>query len=359
MEIAKAAALLVEWFLGSRRDLPWRIVDSEGKRDPYRVWVSETMLQQTQVETVRERYVAWMERFPDMPSLSMAREEDVLRLWQGLGYYSRARNLWRTAKKLGEQGKHVLPSERSELEALPGIGPYTAGAILSLAHGQAAAILDGNLIRVFSRFNGWDFLPNTAQGKKTYWDEAKRWCEAGPSHLVNESLMELGALVCRPMQPKCAECPLAFSCKAKTLGVEKFPPRVAKAYEDWVGLALVCRDELGHVWLRQDVQAPFLKQQEGFPLYRTEREIRDAAEGARLALGLKTLPAGAQASWGLGEIKHSITRYRIRLRIVLLNLQRRPLDWGGHWHAPQDLGQGLVHSLGLKIWKRALDPFTR
>ena len=139
---------LREWFKKNAADLPWRPTDLDALRDPYAVWISETMLQQTQVSTVREYFIRWMNRFPDVETLAAAEESEVFRYWQGLGYYSRARNILKTAR-IVVNTHSKMPATRRELETLPGIGAYTAGAILSLAYHQQEAILDGNLVRIF------------------------------------------------------------------------------------------------------------------------------------------------------------------------------------------------------------------
>ena len=181
--------ILRAWFKKNVAELPWRPIDLDAPRDPYAVWISETMLQQTQVSTVRDYFVKWMKRFPNVATLAKASEEEVFKYWQGLGYYSRARNILKTAKLIAESGTQKngtpkngtqnFPQTRKELEALPGIGAYTAGAILSLAYHQREAILDGNLVRIFSRLYALDFLPTdkSSAGKnpsEIYWNYASQ-----------------------------------------------------------------------------------------------------------------------------------------------------------------------------------------
>ena len=203
---------LREWFKKNAAELPWRLKDLDACRDPYAVWISETMLQQTQVSTVREYFIRWMERFPDIQTLAAATEEDVFRYWQGLGYYSRARNILKTAKEIATrqiQGHCSMPQTRKELEALPGIGAYTAGAILSLAYHQCEAILDGNLVRIFSRVYALDFLPtDSKESAEIYWDYAREVADFPKAYMHNEALMELGRTVCKVKNPDCKNCPL-------------------------------------------------------------------------------------------------------------------------------------------------------
>lgn len=191
---------LRDWFSKNAAALPWRPLDLNAPRNPYAVWISETMLQQTQVSTVKDYFIRWMNRFPDIATLAKATEEEVFKYWQGLGYYSRARNILKTAQ-IAVNG---LPATRKELEALPGIGAYTAGAILSLAYHKPEAILDGNLVRIFSRFHALDFLPTeNAKASETYWNFAKEVADSPKAYMHNEALMELGRTVCKIKNPEC------------------------------------------------------------------------------------------------------------------------------------------------------------
>ena len=197
----------MKWFRTAARDLPWR-----RERSPYRTWVSELMLQQTTVKIVAPRFERFLKRFPDVGSLAAASELEVVEEWAGLGYYSRARNLHRAARLIVERHGGRVPRTVEELRALPGIGSYTAGAILSIAHGIRAACVDGNVRRVISRLDGRDY--------------AQRELEARAAELVpaenpgawNEGLMDLGATICLPRDPSCLECPLAKSCRARAGG---------------------------------------------------------------------------------------------------------------------------------------------
>ena len=215
---------LTAWHAQHQRDLPWRSGPA-GARDPYAVWVSEVMAQQTQLAVVVEYFNRWMARFPAVDSLAAADQQDVLKLWEGLGYYSRARNLHRAAQIVADEFAGELPRTRQELLRLPGIGEYTAGAILSLAFGLPEPILDGNVKRVFSRLWDIDQPIDARSTEKRLWTHARGVVEAG-SHpgTVNEGLMELGALLCRPRNPLCPHCPLQANCQAYARGVQKLRP---------------------------------------------------------------------------------------------------------------------------------------
>lgn len=208
---------LQAWFQSERRELPWRSV--AGPRDPYRVWLSEAMLQQTRVATVVDYFQRFLTRFPSIQALASATEAEVLAMWSGLGYYRRARNLHACAQAVVARYGGCFPSTRAELEALPGIGPYTAGAIASLAFDRAEVLVDGNVERVFARHFGLESPLASSALKREVWALALEYLPASPGvGAWNEGLMELGALVCTPRDPACERCPWAQTCVARATG---------------------------------------------------------------------------------------------------------------------------------------------
>jgi A/G-specific adenine glycosylase len=215
---------LLRWAGDNLRRLPWRATP----RNPYHVWVSEIMLQQTRVDTVTPYFTRWLERFPDVQTLAAAPMDDVLKSWEGLGYYARARNLHAAAKAIVSDHGGNVPDSRSALQHLPGVGRYTAGAILSIAFGQNEPVLDGNVRRVLSRMFAVD-KPNRARLDSLLWQIAEALLPRGKAGMFNEALMELGATVCSPRAPMCAECPWAFACAARKEGrQEAYPARVRR-----------------------------------------------------------------------------------------------------------------------------------
>ena len=235
-------AILLKWFAAHGRDLPWR---SGAPRDPYKVWVSEIMLQQTKVEAVRPYYDSWMERFPDIPSLAAASQDDVLRQWQGLGYYSRARNLHEAVKEVAASYGGKVPDTKKDILALKGVGEYTAGAILSIAYGKEEIAVDGNVLRVFSRLYDIDGNVLSSPVKKKITELARRQIPQGQAGAFNEALMDFGAMICIPKSPHCGECPLADYCLARKAGREKeLPLRVTKKNvpAEQVTVVVVSRD---------------------------------------------------------------------------------------------------------------------
>lgn len=256
-DIERVRQALLAWYRHGHRDLPWRQT-----RDPYAIWISEIMLQQTRVDTVKAYFRRFMGELPTVHALAAASEETVLTLWSGLGYYSRARNLHAAAGEIVARYGGEFPREAEAVRSLPGIGPYTAGAIRSIAFGQQAAILDGNVIRVLARLRALAELPDSAAGKRLYWSlaealvpaarsESENGTEAGndPGDF-NQALMELGATVCLPQRPVCLVCPLAEHCTARRFGdPEDFPPKkAARAVPVVEAVTLVLRAR-GHVLL--------------------------------------------------------------------------------------------------------------
>jgi A/G-specific adenine glycosylase len=215
---------LLRWAARNLRDLPWRAAP----RDPYRVWISEIMLQQTQAATVIPYFWRFTERFPTVQALAQAPLDDVLKLWEGLGYYARARNLHRAAHKVVAEFGGQLPDTVEELSRLPGIGRYTAGAIASLAFGRDAPVVDGNVKRVLCRLDAIRGDVRQPKIQNLLWNLAEANLPKGKAGRWNEAMMELGATICTPRSPQCNACPLAQVCRARALGVQdKLPARAA------------------------------------------------------------------------------------------------------------------------------------
>ena len=213
------ASHLLTWYHKNKRTLPWR--DSG---NPYAIWVSEIMLQQTRVDTVIAYFERWMERFSTIESLAAADERDVLNLWEGLGYYSRARNLHRAAKIVVKEYQGELSENTTDLIKLPGIGRYTAAAISSMAFGHDAAALDGNIRRVYARVFNIDAVIGTKEAEKIFWTLAEENLPKGEAGDYNQALMDLGATICTPRNPTCEECPINEFCKAYQLDIQEFRP---------------------------------------------------------------------------------------------------------------------------------------
>lgn len=213
---------LLTWFTQNRRDFNWRL-----SNEPYRVWISEVMSQQTRAATIAAYFDRFMARFPTVADLAAAEEVDVLKLWEGLGYYSRARNIQKAARIIVDEYSGALPPSVEELRKLPGIGAYTAGAIASFCFGIAEPAVDGNAVRIVSRLLNLDFTQGDVKDRKTTHIIMEAYMRAKPEQdpgLINESFMTLGATVCIPRRPRCASCPLASVCLARAAGREAALP---------------------------------------------------------------------------------------------------------------------------------------
>lgn len=221
----KLARLILDWYAVHARDLPWR-----NNSAPYSIWISEIMLQQTRVETVLPYYRRWMERFPTLGDLANASQQEVLQLWEGLGYYGRARNLHKAAREVMGRFGGSLPRSRVDLESLPGIGRYTSGAIASIAFGADELALDGNIRRVAARVFNLDISPSLPEGQGRLQGQLREHLPFGRAGDFNQALMDLGALVCTPREPRCQQCPIVDLCEAHEQGVvEQRPVRSPRA----------------------------------------------------------------------------------------------------------------------------------
>jgi len=238
---------LLNWFdQHGRKDLPW-----QKNITPYRVWLSETMLQQTQVATVIDYFNAFTGKFPDIESLAQAPEDEVLALWSGLGYYARARNLHKTARQIAGQG--FFPDTLDELIKMPGIGRSTAGAILSIAFNSSHPILDGNVKRVLTRFSATTGWPGNSQVEKSLWAISANFTPVDRVADYTQAIMDLGATVCTRSKPSCAVCPLVGACIARnTDTVAAFPsPKPAKTLPVKEKVFLLLRDHAKQIWLEK------------------------------------------------------------------------------------------------------------
>lgn len=307
-DLQDMAPRLLSWWDAGHARPPWR-----ASRDPYAIWIAEVMLQQTQITTVIPYYERWLARFPTVETLAAASLDEVLKLWEGLGYYSRARNLHAAAQRIVAEHGGRLPDTVEGLRALPGIGPYTAGAIASIAFGRRAPVLDGNVIRVLSRVTDLEADVTETATKKMLWALAESLVpEARPGE-YNQALMELGQRICVPAAPACHRCPLATLCLARARGTQlERPVRPARRntphYDVVAGV--IYREDGAFLIARRPLQGllgglwefPGGKQEAGETLPEAlRREIRE-----ELAIEIAVGPP-------LGQIKHAYTHFRITL----------------------------------------------
>ena len=298
---------LISWFEENQRPLPWR-----ASYDPYRVWVSEVMLQQTQVETALPYYDRFIREFPSIEALAKADEERVLTLWAGLGYYRRAKNLMAAAREIVENHGGNIPSDREALLKLPGIGQYMAGAILSIAFNKPYAVVDGNVRRVLSRLYGW-----TGENPKALWDAAAHAVQEAEPRLVNQALMELGAKVCSFRSPRCLICPIQAACVAFRTGMQaEIPPVRKRPATVHVHLcAVIHRKERKYLMKRVETMWEF-------PMF-------------------PELPPGSFRR--IGQCRHTITHHRLDVSVYEGEIESADFVW-------KEIETIPISSLTRKIW---------
>ena len=305
------AVLLAAWYRKGHRDLPWRRTS-----DPYRIWISEIMLQQTRAQTAIPYYLRFLERFPTVEALASAGEDAVLALWSGLGYYSRARNLRKTAQEVAARG--AFPRRCGELRGLAGIGDYTAAAIASIAFGEPRAAVDGNVLRVVARVENDAADIGSAKTRERFRTVANEWIDAKAPGEFNQALMELGATVCLPRNPRCGQCPLAERCRARAQGTAaQLPVKLRRIKSAAIEAGVLVVRSRGRVLLR-----------------------RRPADARRMA-GFWDLPApedlpGIRVGEKLGEFRHTITRHRFRFTVRVARARRaETADF--RWMRPAEL----------------------
>ena len=313
--IGNIATPLLAWFKQARRPLPWRM-----QYDPYGVWISEIMLQQTQVEAVLPYYQRWMERFPSIESLAVAKEQDVLKAWEGLGYYSRARNAHKAAHILVENFSGRLPDDPQALLTLPGIGRYTANAIASIAFNQPVPVVDGNVARVLGRVFKIDAPARSPASDQMLWSFAEKALPADSPRSFNEGLMELGALICRPRSPKCPECPLETLCLAHATSQEEIYPRKAPKKPRPVksGVMILARNG-EKILVRKRPQKGLWGGLWEFPWLETNRGESMALVSARLLDSLGLLKEGGIQP--AGTLTHVLTHFELTLDLHSLRIK--------------------------------------
>ncbi len=321
--MGELARLLLDWYRGAARQLPWR-----GSGDPYAIWVSEIMLQQTRVETVIPYYQRWMAQFPTVQALAAAPEQAVLKAWEGLGYYSRARNLHRAAGVIVERYSGRFPEEAAELRELPGVGRYTAGAIASMAFGNDEPALDGNIRRVLARLFDVALPARSPEGEARLWELAAEHLPGGQAGDYNQALMDLGALICVPRAPACLICPLAGMCLAFARGTQAERPVLARkpAVPHYlVTAAIIQRD--GQVLIARRPENGLLGGLWEFPGGKLE-DGEDLPACLRREIA-EELGATVEVGEQFGIYRHAYTHFRVTLHAfccTLIEGEPRPIQ---------------------------------
>jgi len=319
--------LLERWFAANRRDLPWR-----RRRDLYAIWVSEVMLQQTRVDTALPFFKDFLKRFPTLERLAAAPLQDVLKAWEGLGYYSRARNLWRAARLVVENFHGRIPVEYERFRELPGVGDYIAAAVMSIGCGLAVPVIDGNVLRVVCRWQGIDTDVRLAATRRRVRSFLEKIIPAASPGLFNESLMELGALVCLPKSPRCALCPLQPGCRAARGGLASvLPVKSGKAQTPRYQVALAVIVRGGKLFIQQRPENGHLGGLWEFPGGKCR-----AGEKAELAVVRECgeeLGVEIEVQAQLAVVRHAYSHFKVVLHVFACRLlggrirTRQPHAW--------------------------------
>jgi len=348
------AAPLLAWYQKHARSLPWRADPT-----PYRVWVSEIMLQQTRVETVIPYFERWMQAFPTLAALAEASEQEVLRIWEGLGYYSRARNLHRAARQVMAEYQGELPASPTELESLPGIGRYTAGAIASIAFGRDAPALDGNIRRVLTRVFNVTLPARSPQGERLLWELARRSLPPGRAGDFNQALMDLGTAICTPRAPACLICPLMALCQAQALGVQEERPilEARPAIPHYTVTAAVIQRN-GTVLIARRPSKGLLGGLWEFPGGKVEPG-EDLPTGLRREIQ-EELGVAIDVDQPFGVYAHAYTHFKVTLHAFTCSLvsgEPQPLEASElHWARPPELFDFPMGKIDRQIAARLNTP---
>lgn len=338
---------LLKWYAAAARDLPWR-----RSSDPYRVWVSEVMLQQTQVDTVRPYFVRFVTAFPTVDALAAADEQRVLRLWEGLGYYRRARSLHAAAKQVVAEHGGRMPPDVAGLMTLPGIGRYTAGAIVSIAYDEPAPILEANTIRLLTRLVAYDGEPTSAAGQRRLWAVAEELLPRKHAARFNQALMELGSLVCKPTAPKCGECSLAPLCRARAEGsIERLGATTKKLrFTDTREAAVVVRKG-PCVLIRQCAEGERWAGLWDFPRFEIDAEGPLFAADEIVAKVLDQTGVRCEPGPLIATLKHGVTRFRITLDCYGATAAAGRVRKPARWAKPSELADLPLSVTGRKLAK--------
>jgi A/G-specific adenine glycosylase len=360
----RLSSKLLAWYNTNKRTLPWR---GHAQRSAYAVWVSEIMLQQTRVETVIPYFEKWMRLFPDVKALAKTSEHDVLNAWEGLGYYSRARNLHKAAKIVDEQYNGEIPRDLSELRKLPGIGRYTLGAIASIAFGMDVSALDGNIKRVYARIFDIDQPVDSPAGEKILWGLADEHLPKGHAGDYNQALMDLGAMICVPKNPRCLICPVMKLCKARQNGTQDQRPvmKPKKEVPHYIHAAGVII-ERKKVLLAQRPSQGLLGGMWEFPNGRVEG---DPAKGLSRALKMEyrlrlrvirkprterrdsILLSRSPSAEPLGIVQHEYTHFKVTVHVFPCELSSRPEGTNLKWVPLKDLDNYPMGKIDRQIAK--------
>lgn len=315
----KFAPTIINWYQSNKRDLPWRHT-----KDPYKIWISEIILQQTRVNQGLKYYLKFINHFPKVADMAKASEDDILKLWQGLGYYSRARNLHATAKIIHEKYNDRFPDNYKELLELKGVGPYTAAAIASFAYNEAQAVVDGNVYRLLSRYYGIQTPINSTEGQKEFANLAKTLLDKKQAATYNQAIMEFGALQCKIKQVDCESCPLKNSCKTYQLNWQDVLPikikktKIRNRYFDYF---IISHNK--EYQLQQRVNNDIWNKLYEFPLLENDT-ITDEKTIINSNWWKENIPEGSQLNFIKTAKKHKLSHQHIHARFWYIESIKKP-----------------------------------
>lgn len=304
---------LINWYEQNKRDLPWR-----NTQDPYLIWLSEIILQQTRVDQGMPYFYRFSEKYPTVSDFATACEDDILNMWQGLGYYSRGRNMHHTARMVMEEHGGYFPQKYDELIKLKGIGEYTAAAISSFSSNEVRAVVDGNVFRLLSRYFGIDEAINSTEGKKTFYSLANETIDKDRPGLSNQALMEFGSLQCKPVNPDCATCPLRPGCVAfnKQL-IALLPVKLRKAaVKDRFFNYIIAADD-NRILMNKRTEKDIWQNLHEFPLFETERPV-DPSELVSSADFIDHFGTQVQIQAVYGPVKHLLSHQKLHARYIVI-----------------------------------------
>ncbi len=327
------AEKIISWYQEHRRALPWRET-----KDPYKIWISETILQQTRISQGLPYYEKFIRLFPTPTALAQAPEDEVLKAWEGLGYYSRARNLQTAAREIVEKHGGVFPKEYTEVRALKGVGDYTAAAVCSLAYGQPKAVVDGNVYRVLSRHFAEETPIDTTQGKKLFAELAQELLAKKQSALYNQGMMDLGAMVCTPKNAQCEDCPISDSCESRdhqqweNLPVKSKKIAIKNRYFTYYYISTTDH----HIVLHKRQGKDIWKGLWDLPQTESMDEPRNEEEGLKILKGSHGLKGVIVEKIG-SEHTQQLTHQKLHARLIEMHCERITLCEGEITIAPEEI----------------------
>ncbi len=313
------SVIIIDWYNKNKRYLPWRQTS-----DPYLIWLSEVILQQTRIDQGTAYYLKFAEKYPNVKKLAKAPENDVLKLWQGLGYYSRARNLHSTAQKISTEYNGIFPDTYIKLLTLKGVGEYTAAAIASIAFNSPHAAVDGNVYRVLSRYFGIKEPIDSSKGKKLFQKLAEDNMDSKQAGTYNQAVMEFGALQCKPKKPDCDECPLNINCIAKQLNeIEQFPVKKGKTKVTNRYFSYLIIKSGQSTFIKKRVENDIWRNLHDFPMIETNKKssTKEVIDQITSLTGTKSITFEKETDWE----KHILSHQRIHYRFIYFQIDEENL----------------------------------